>query len=792
MRVILPAILVAVVLLSGGAGLTLAAPAALDNCNVVWNTPSENAAGAMPIGNGEVGLSVWVEADGDLLFYISRTDSWSECNRLLKLGRVRLRLSPNPFAAGQPFRQELKLRDGRIEIQAGDVPLSVFVDAEAPVVYVTGRSQTPREVTASYESWRTEKRVLKGDELASSWTMQAAPPEHEVWESADIITNSPANSVLAYHRNADSIVPLTLKHQGLESVANLVRDPLVDRTFGARMTGEGFVAEGKNSLRSAKPRQEFALTIATHTAQCGSAAEWENGIPKPAPTDEAVRRTAAWWNDFWNRSWIFVDITTEQGAQPGVTQAYALQRWMTACAGRGQYPIKFNGSIFTVDPKFAGGPAFNADWRKWGDCYWWQNTRFPYFAMMARGDFDECESVFRLYREMLPLCEARARLYHNVRGAYFPETMTIFGTYSNNDYGWKREGRQPNEVLSKWWQYAWQQGLELTALMLDYYEHTGDEKFLKEQLIPLANVVLQYYDTRFQRDDRGKLIISPTQAVETYWHDVVNDTPSVAGLTNVCERLMRLPATAADREFWRQMQAATPNVAVSEGRIQPAEKFAAARSNVENPELYAIWPFRVFGEGRRDLPIAVDTFLNRQEKASFGWQYDGQCAAIVGLAGESQRILLGKIGNSNPRFRFPAMWGPNYDWVPDQDHGSNIMLTLQSMVLQADGDKIYLLPAWPKDWNVSFKLHAPSRTVVEGVYRNGVMEQLTVSPPQRREDVIIGGECAMRDPDCIRATACVAAGPYVPADSAGIAIKSRLEQITELRIHRVPGATPQQ
>ena len=32
------------------------------------------------------------------------------------------------------------------------------------------------------------------------------------------------------------------------------------------------------------------------------------------------------------------------------------------------------------------------------------------------------------------------------------------------------------------------------------------------------------------------------------------------------------------------------------------------------------------------------------------------------------------------------------------------MLTLEYMLLQADGDKIYLLPAWPKTWNVSFKL----------------------------------------------------------------------------------------
>ena len=74
-----------------------------------------------------------------------------------------------------------------------------------------------------------------------------------------------------------------------------------------------------------------------------------------------------------------------------VTQAYVLQRWITACGGRGHYPIKFNGSIFTVDSKFAGeGNHTTPDWaRRWGDCFWWQNTRLPYFPMIARGDYDE-------------------------------------------------------------------------------------------------------------------------------------------------------------------------------------------------------------------------------------------------------------------------------------------------------------------------------------------------------------------------------------------------------------------
>ena len=375
------------------------------------------------------------------------------------------------------------------------------------------------------------------------------------------------------------------------------------------MNGQGLKVVGPAALKSARPATQFHLTVATHTAQTKTAAEWERQLPQPAPAAEAAARTSAWWNDFWNRSWIFAEPQSQSKAGPSLTQAYVLQRWIAACGGRGRYPIKFNGSIFTVDPQFADGPGFNPDWRKWGDCYWWQNTRLPYFPMIASGDFDQLSPLFRLYRQVLPLCEARAELYHGVEGAYFPETMTIFGTYSNGDYGWQRAGRRPNEVLSPWWQYAWQQGLELTALMLDYYEHTQDKGFLHDELIPMANAVLRYYDTRFKRDTGGKLIISPTQAVETYWADVVNDTPSVAGLADVCERLLRLPAAEADRASW-QRHAHGGSAATGRPRPHPARRKVQSQAHqrrkpraVRLMAVPAIWrrPSRTGGR-RRYVP----------------------------------------------------------------------------------------------------------------------------------------------------------------------------------------------
>ena len=122
--------------------------------------------------------------------------------------------------------------------------------------------------------------------------------------------------------------------------------------------------------------------------------------------------------------------------------------------------------------------------------------------------------------------------------------MTLFGTYGG-DYVWDRKGKEPKDVGCPWWQYAWNQGPELTVLMLDCYDYTNDETFLKNEVLPMADSVLRYFDTRFKKDGQGKVVIDPAQALESYWHGVVNDAPTVAGLLNITRRLCA-PATTSD------------------------------------------------------------------------------------------------------------------------------------------------------------------------------------------------------------------------------------------------------
>lgn len=80
--------------------------------------------------------------------------------------------------------------------------------------------------------------------------------------------------------------------------------------------------------------------------------------------------------------------------------------------------------------------------------------------------------------------------------------------------------------------------------------------------------------------------------------------------------------------------------------------------------------------------------------------------------------------------------GPGHDWTPDHNWGGSGMIGLQKMLMQTIGDEIRLFPAWPKEWDVDFKLHAPQNTVIEGVLKNGQLTLKSITPESRRKDII--------------------------------------------------------
>src|SRR6266705_5698368 len=87
--------------------------------NVTWHSLGTNENDSMPLGNGNVALNVWTEQNGDIVLLLAKSDAWSENGQLLKPGRVRVSLTPNPFTSTNPFTQMLKLETGEVQIQSG-------------------------------------------------------------------------------------------------------------------------------------------------------------------------------------------------------------------------------------------------------------------------------------------------------------------------------------------------------------------------------------------------------------------------------------------------------------------------------------------------------------------------------------------------------------------------------------------------------------------------------------------------------------------------------------------------
>lgn len=723
--------------------------------DVVWTAPSADCHGSMPLGNGDISLNAWVQADGDLCFYIGKTDLWDENGRLLKLGLVRVKLSPNLFAPGGQFRQQLKLQDGMMIVTAAPsgpsdatTTVRLWVDANHPTVHLTIEGPAASDATASFELWRktpTPLPSLEVSDLLAGGPKDMAGVVPVVVEPDTVLQNLP-EGIGWYHRNVKSVGPeLVMKLQDLSEAP--WKDPLPQRTMGAIICAEGGLRVDDQHLAStAKTRHAFSIYVLTQ--QPVTADAWLaslRSIIQEVESKSFDARLAAhrnWWRAFWSRSKI--DIHDHPGGTdtPGhdVARGYQLQRFITACAGRGAYPIKFNGSIFTVP--HASGPG-DADYRRWGPGYWWQNTRLPYISMCTAGDFDLMQPLFHMYGgEVLAVSKYRTQRYFGFDGAYFVECIYPWGAVFQDSYGWTPPAAERKDKLQSlgYHKYEWVGGLELAWLMHDYYDHALDEPFRERTLLPTAVAVLKFFDHYYKTAPDGKLVMHPSQALETWW-DCTNPMPELAGLHAVCGRLLALPAGRlpdADRAFVAQLHNKLPALPTHElngvKMLAPAERFAQ-KSNVENPELYAVFPFRLVSFEKDNADLGVQALRHREDKGAFGWRQDDIFMAYLGLTTEARDSVVQRARNKDPESRFPAFWGPNYDWVPDQDHGGVLMKAVQAMLLQTEGREIFLLPAWPKEWDVTFKLHAPYQTTLEGEVRDGELASLRVEPESRRADV---------------------------------------------------------
>lgn len=753
------------------------------HANVVWNTPSRNSSESMPCGGGDIGMNVWVE-NGDILFYVSRSGTFDENNCQLKQGRFRLRLSPNPLKDAKDFRQELKLQEGYVEISTGKTQVQIWADVFHPVVHVEIANAQPLQAEVFYENWRFQDRLIRkgeGQQCSYKW----APPKGMVTK-ADVISpdtenNAPSyakkNRLLFYHRNAEQTVfDVAVAQQGMNGVKSQMMNPLKNLTFGGYLFGDNLEFAGTHDdiyagtdyrawkFRSVKAAGKQQFCIMLHTAQTETVEQWEQGLQKSLQritphgklsskiAAQDKKQTRLWWKAFWQRS--FIEPAGEGKSEfEEIARNYTLFRYMLGCNAYGDAPTKFNGGLFTFDPcHIDEKQAFTPDYRKWGGgTMTAQNQRLVYWPMLKSGDFDMMLSQFDFYNRMLGNAELRSRVYWQHEGACFCEQIENFGLPNPAEYGIKRpEWFDKGMEYNAWLEYEWDTVLEFCQMILETKNYAGADI---TPYIPFIESSLTFFDEHYRLlasrrgrkalDGNGHLVLYPGSACETY-KMTNNASSTIAALRTVLETygkkedmLKTIPPIPL--RYIEVGDSLNPAAApVLKQTIAPAVSWERI-NNIETPQLYPVFPWRMYGIGKENLELARNTYLYDPEAIKFrshtGWKQDNIWAACLGLTEEAQRLSLAKL--SDGPHRFPAFWGPGYDWTPDHNWGGSGMIGLQEMLLQTNGEQILLFPAWPAEWDVHFKLYAPGKTTVEATLKDGKVTGLKVVPESREKDVVI-------------------------------------------------------
>ncbi len=755
----------------------------------------------MPLGGGDVGCNVWVENGDVLMYVqrsgsIAENHEYLKLGRV----RLRLEPTPftpeNSFSQRLKLNEGYVEIIGKPRTNDGtpEAKLVLWVDVFRSTVHFEIQAETPIKVDVAYEHWRNEDQIIPNNaQRGSSYTLDRYPGQVVLHKDSVVQDN---RGIVFFHRNPDDklVTDILLKQQGLEAYKKDIPDDLKGRTFGGVLLGDEFEPANPTKgeylgtpyrakhLVSTQPQKYHHLQLVTHIDQTEHLQEWKAALDRRTDearaekTEKARQNTRNWWNKYWQRSYIRINAESpsEQDSAWVAARNYQLFRYQLGCNAFGEYPTKFNGGNFTVDAGLIDqNRAYGPDFRAWGGgVFTAQNQRLVYWPMLKSGDYDAILSQFELYRKALPGSQARVKEHFGHEGAMYSEYISVPGLAVGSGYGWSEGVRNRgveipfgderadgakgyNSVVEKgimangYVSYHWESQLEHAYMILEYHRYSGADI---TEYMPFIENALIFFDEHYRKrhklrtgnelDSLGQLVIFPSTSCESY-RGAKNPSDVVAGLQACLESLLRLDDNLImikDKSYYERFLQRLPGFFYDQVSgdtiIKPAESWKLYQ-NVECPQFYPLFPFdRV---DLRDDEMTV--FRNTWKHGTFpkgmviSWHQDGIFFARMGMTKAAAAYNTKKLANSDRRF--PTFWGPGHDWVPDHNWGGSGMIGLQEMLMQCFDDKILLLPAWPKDWNVDFKLHAPGNTIVEGSVQNGKMTNLKVKPENRLKDVIL-------------------------------------------------------
>jgi hypothetical protein len=660
--------------------------AIVERSDIILQRPNESQSGAMPLGNGRLGLAVWAQ-DG-YTAQLNRGDTFP------------LRLSPgqvivpglSKLVGADNYSGRLSLHDGEFLQSGGGMTAITYVDESLDVMVIDVTGAAPKvPQTAELRLWPPRKpQVLLKDKigvLAETWLdNQEAGASEEMFGSLAAITAD------ALDVHVEPGGPLAIKI-----------------TFLPRPDGS------------------FRLLIGSPAWRGGDATATASKLLTAAKAIPAAEHRA-WWNHFWDRVGL-MKLSSPDHVAEYFENLRMIDIFTAAADSRDRLP----GGQAGVGDLFSS----TRDEHQWApSAYWHWNLRMQVSANLGAGAFELNSSYFRLYRENLNNIIDWTKQHMAGRpGACVPETMRF------NGRGYENETWTPAPAIDCGLDFqpyynarTISTGAEVAFWIWQQYKYTDDLNFLRKNY-PAMRESVRFLLAYATHDGNGMLHTFPSNAHETNW-DVHDPTTDISAMRVVFPEVIKAASLLGiDSDLTRQLKRelgalpalpiatiSSPKVLVPMDRdgadsiIGASYDPAAETHNSENIGLEPIWPFGIIGDDGPLHLLGVRTYLNRPYKNSNDWSPDPVQAARLGLADEfkSSALALTERYQVYPSglagFIGPEFYVEQIGVLAD---------ALQNALVQDYDGLIRIAPAWPKDWDVDGTVYLQHRSKIHVQIRQG-------------------------------------------------------------------------
>ncbi|KAL0937025.1 alpha-l-fucosidase [Colletotrichum truncatum] len=758
---------------AGVLGVVANSNAALDGSRFLWyKTPTQEwEKGALPIGNGRLGGTVWGGANETLT--INENSIWS--------GPIQDRTPPNALEA-LPIARELFLA-GKIT-EGGQLVLREMTPAEKSERQFGYFGNLDLDFGHSgeltdYVRWLDTRQGNTG----SSYTYDGVNYSREFIASypagvlAARFTSSEEGSLnlkASFSRLANILVNVASTAGGVNSITMMGSSgqPLNENpilfTGQARFVAPGAEFKADGSVLSITGATTIDIVFDAETNyRFSSQDEWEAEIDRKLDAavgkgytdlrDEALEDSRSLLEraslDLGKSPDGLASLPTDERVAKARTDisdielstlAWNLGRHMLVGASR-------NTEADVDMPANLQGIWNNKTTAAWGGKYTINiNTEMNYWSAGPTNLIETQEPLFDLMKVANPRGKEMAKRMYGCDGTVFHHNLDLWGD----------PGATDNYTSSTMWPMgaAW-----LVQHMVDHYHYTGDKEFLANVAYPYLIDVATFYEC-YTFEHEGYRITGPSLSPENTF--IVPSNFSVAGraepmdvdipmdnqlMYDVFSALLEaadildIPDTDADvskaKEFlpWIKPAQIGSKGQILEWRYEYKEKAASHR---HISPLYALHPGKQFSPlVNETLAKAAGVLLDRRRDAGSGttgwsrtWMINMYARAFRGAdAWEQVKGWFATFPTAN-------LWNTDKGATFQIDGNFGFTSGITEMLLQSHAGVVHILPALPAEAipNGNAKgLVAKGNFVIDIEWENGAFKSATVTPR-------IGGELKLR------------------------------------------------